>query len=322
MNHMRGLREIEPGAAGLEREHEERRAVVALERLDQPAPPRHRRAAVQNQAGPTEDARQKRGERFGHLAVLREDQRLVLPLGERFAQRAQPRELAAARLGEIAVTESLRRMVADLLEARQRGQDHGAALHRLRPGLLFQLFLELLDLTGVERGLRRGEPAVGRHHGLLRQVGDHAAVGLETPQDVGARQAAHRRVGVGHLFAGAQKGGEALGPAEQAGVDEIKQRPEVARAVLDRRAGQRQTRRRLQALDRARLARLGVLDRLRLVQDRQPPRHALQPRGARGHAVRGDHQVDALEPGGGIGLAPFEAQRIGVAGGMHDQQAQ
>ena len=80
---------------GLEREHEERRAVVALELVDELLPPADGRAAVQDQSRAAEDAREKAAQRFGHFAELGEDQRLLLPRGDLFANLGQPRELAA-----------------------------------------------------------------------------------------------------------------------------------------------------------------------------------------------------------------------------------
>src|SRR5215203_1295803 len=68
--------------------------------------------------------------------------------------------------------------------------------------------------------------------------------------------------------------GEAFGVAgelpcrpEQARVDEVEDRPQVAEAVLDRCPGQRDPGPRLQRLGRAGLLGARVLDRLRLVQD-------------------------------------------------------
>ena len=70
-----------------------------------------------------------------------------------------------------AVAEPLRRMVADLLEAQQDGEDRAAPLDALRRA---QAALELLDRLLVERGLLPGQEAEGAHLGLVRQVGDDA----------------------------------------------------------------------------------------------------------------------------------------------------
>ena len=211
---MGGLGEVQPRAAGLERQDEEGRAFVALEGGDELAAPRHRRGAVQDQPRLPEDRRQEGGQRLGHLAVLGEDQQLVLALGDFLDQRAQAGELAASRLGEVAVARDLRGMVADLLEPHEGGQDHAAALHRLGRVAGLECFAELPHVVGIQGCLRRGQTAVGRHDGLLGKVVDHAAVGLEAAQDVGARQAAQGREGPGLVAAVAEVGGEAARVAE------------------------------------------------------------------------------------------------------------
>ena len=319
MDHVRGLGEVQPRAAGLEREDEEGRAVVALEGGDQLAAPRHRRAAVQHQPRLPEDRRQEGGQRLGHLAVLGEDQQLVLALGDLLDELAQAGELAAALLGKVAVARDLRGMVANLLEAHEGGQNHAAALHGFGRVVFLERLAELPHMVGIEGRLRRGEAAVGRHDGLLGKVVDHAAVGLEAAQDVGARQAAQGRVGAGLVAAVADVGAEAARVAEQTGVDEVEERPEVAGAVLDRRAGQGEACPRLQGLDGARLARGGILDGLGLVEHDEAPRHLRQPGGTGNHAVGGDGQIDLREPGFGIvgaGLQPF----LVIPGGMNHQE--
>ena len=60
VDHVRGGGQVEPGAAGLEREDEEGRALVLLEAADQLLPLAHRRAAVQHQAGAPEDLAEER----------------------------------------------------------------------------------------------------------------------------------------------------------------------------------------------------------------------------------------------------------------------
>ena len=130
----------------------------------------------------------------------------------------------------------------------------------------------------VERRLRLGERAPGPHLGLVRQIGDDALVGLEPPQDVGPREGAQRTViRLLRVVAGADELREGAGRTEQAGVEEVEDGPQIARAVLDRRAGEREARRGLQFLDRARLAGARILDRLGLIQNGQVPRPLPQP---------------------------------------------
>ena len=127
-------------------------------------------------------------------------------------------------------------MVADLLEAQEGGEDRAApldALHRAEP------VLELLHRLLVERGLLPGEGAERAHLGLVRQVGDDLAIGLEPPQDVGLHQRPERAVVA--IPAGRQLPGdprESPGAAQEPGVQEVEQRPEIAEPVLDRRARQ------------------------------------------------------------------------------------
>ena len=60
VDHVRGGGQVQARAAGLERQHEERRAVVALELVDQRLAAFDGRAAVQHQPGAAEDRRQER----------------------------------------------------------------------------------------------------------------------------------------------------------------------------------------------------------------------------------------------------------------------
>ena len=115
VHHVRGGREVEPRAAGLERQHEERHRLVFLEALDQLLALLHLGPAMQHQPGTAEHPAQERRERRGHLAELGEDERLFLPGRDHLQQLAQARPLAAVVLGPGAVAQPLRRVVADLL---------------------------------------------------------------------------------------------------------------------------------------------------------------------------------------------------------------
>ncbi len=72
---VRGRRQIQAGAAGLEGQDEKRRAVILLELIDQRLPLLDGRFAVQHQSRPPEQAGQEAGQRIGHLAELSEHQR-------------------------------------------------------------------------------------------------------------------------------------------------------------------------------------------------------------------------------------------------------
>ena len=74
----------------------------------------------------------------------------------------------------------VRRVVADLLESHQRGQDEAAPTHAL--GLL-GVDEQLVDDLLVQRGLLLGELGVGDLLDLVRQVGEQTFVCLGTAQD-------------------------------------------------------------------------------------------------------------------------------------------
>ena len=98
VNHMRCGGEVQARPAGLERKHEVRRPLVALEPIDQFLPAAlDGRTAVQHQAGPSEDRRYKKfRERLGHLAELRKNERFFPAARCEFlANFGQPGELAA-----------------------------------------------------------------------------------------------------------------------------------------------------------------------------------------------------------------------------------
>ncbi len=251
VDHLGGRRQVEAGAAGAERQHEEGDRLVGLEALDERHALLHRGLAVEHEAGPPEDPAEVPRQGLGHLAELGEHQHLLLAQRELLAQLGQAGELAALLGREAPVAEPLRGMVADLLEPQQGGEDRAApldAVHRAEPPL------ELLHGLLVEGRLLPGERAVRAHLGLLGQVGDDPAVGLEPSQDVGPDQRPERPVVA--VPAGRQLSGdprEGPGAAEQAGVQEVEQRPEIREAVLDRRARQRDAGPAPELLDRPRL---------------------------------------------------------------------
>ena len=139
-----------PGAAGLERQHEERDVLVLLEAAHQVLALLHLGLAVQDEAGPAENRAEERRQRRRRLAELGEDQHLLLPRGDHLGDLAQPGQLAAVLLGPGAVAQPLRGMVADLLEAHQNREHDAPALDALG---VFELLGEILDRLLVERGL-------------------------------------------------------------------------------------------------------------------------------------------------------------------------
>ena len=76
----------------------------------------------------------------------------------------------------------------------------------------------------------------------------------------------------------------------------VEDRPEIAEPILDRRAGERDARVRVDLLGRPRLLGARSLDRLRFVQDGEAPRRGEQRGHAQQRSVAGDDEVDAGEP--------------------------
>ena len=182
---MAGGRQVQPGAACLERQDEEGRAVVALERFHQLPPLPYGGASVEHEPGTAEHALKMLRQRRRDLAKLREYQRLLLPLGQFLAQRGQPLELAASLRIVTAVPQPLRGMIADLLQARQMSEDDPTPLDSLHP---LELLRQLAHRLLIQRGLPLAQTAERLDFGLFRQVRDHALVGLQSPQNVGAHQ--------------------------------------------------------------------------------------------------------------------------------------
>ena len=192
VDHVTGGREVQSGTAGLEREDEERRPILALKALDKPLPLGDRGAAVKHEPGPPEHALEKLGEGAGDLAELGENKRLLLAFAKLFAERGQALKLAALLGRVVAGADQLGRMVADLLELHELGEDEPAPLDAVG-------FLELLGQIAygllIEGGLLPAQSAEGRHLDLFGQVGDHSLVGLEPAQDVRPDERAERLVG-------------------------------------------------------------------------------------------------------------------------------
>ncbi len=173
----------------------------------------------------------------------------------------------------------------------------------------------------VKRGLLFRERAPCVQLGLVRQIGNDGAVGLEPAQQVRPHEPAQRRE-VGRLR-GLQRldaAAEFRRGAEQAGIEEIVERPQVAEAVFDRRAAERDARSGAETLDRAGLPRAGIFDRLRFVENDEPPLALRDPIQPRGLPVGGEDKVPAREkflPSRRV--TPLAGRRLGR---MQDSRAQ
>ena len=157
-----------------------------------------------------------------------------------------------------------------------------AALHRVG-----DLGDELVEHGLVEADLLGGHRAVVELVDLVRELGGDLGLALGAPEQQDPVERPQGGLAVaGHL------GDERRPRPDEARIGEVEDRPEVADAVLDRRAGQRQPR---ASGDAPQL--LGglagrVLDRLRLVEhDRGPLDGGQRLDVAHGGGVGGDHDV-------------------------------
>ena len=249
--------------------------------------------------------------------VLREDERLVVGR-HRLEQLDQALELAGAARERPAGREHHLRVVAHLLQLAQH-REHGAA-----PAEAALVLLDprhpAVDGRLVEARLLEGELAVLLRDRDLRQLELDLGAVLRPPQD---ERLHHRpeplerpRVAV-RLDRACEAALEPLARAEQAGVDDVHDRPELVEPVLDRRARHRERAARVEPAQRPRPLGGGVLDVLRLVEQQPVPadqRERLDVAG--GDVVRGDHDIaragDLHELGAGQALAAVvqvDAQR-------------
>ena len=136
-----------------------------------------------------------RAQQLAHLAELGEHERPLVGVEQLGDEFVEARELAGPSGEARAVAERVGGVVADLLEARQRGEHETAPPHALG---LFGVGEQLVDDLLVERRLLAGELGVGDLLDLVGQVGEQPPVGLGAPQDERLREPAQprRRVGV------------------------------------------------------------------------------------------------------------------------------
>ena len=239
VDHVRGRRQVQPRAARLERQDEERRPVLALERLDQLAP-LGRRPSPPCSTRPGRPKTPSRNSASGS-AISRncvKTSAFSCRSASSSHSSAQALELAAVLRVVVAVAEPLRRVVADLLEAHQVGQHHAAC--RWMPSACASA-----SRPGRAPTARRAPPAAcsGRRRPLTSVLSGRSAM---TRLSVLSRRRMYGRTsarsGAYGLCSPASirltNVGERLGAAEQAGVEEVEQRPQVRQAVLDRRARQ------------------------------------------------------------------------------------
>src|SRR5581483_12230437 len=181
VEHVVGARQRQPRAARLQRQQEQRRPrPLALEARHHAVARRRRRPPVQEQRLPLEGRLQVLLQQLAHLRVLREDQRPVANSQHILQHLRQPRQLAAAARQRARVVQQERRVVADLLQLRERRQDLPPPLDALD---LVHFLQQRLHDRLVERRLLPRQRAVHLHLVLLGQVLDDRLVRLQPPQD-------------------------------------------------------------------------------------------------------------------------------------------
>ena len=118
---------------------------------------------------------------------LRKYQHAFLTFDHGLADLLQPLELAAVSRIVVVLTQELSRVITNLLELHQRGQDHSVAFNAFRR---FESLLEIVQRPFVKRDLFLRQTAFSSHLRLVRQIRDDAWIGLESPQDIGTHECA------------------------------------------------------------------------------------------------------------------------------------
>src|SRR5262249_56126096 len=120
---------------------------------------------------------------------------------------------------------------------------------------------------------------------------------LEASQDVGAHEVTQRRIwGMRPIRESLDKIRELLGRTEQSGIDEVEDRPKVTQAVLNRRSCESDARVGVKRFRCSCLLSGRVLDRLRLVENGEPPTRRSHPTNAPQRPLPGDHEIGIYQP--------------------------
>ena len=136
---------------------------------------------MENQARATEKRSEESRQRSRHLAKLSEYQHLLLFGGNHFSDLPQTRPLAAVCLAPCPIAQPLGRVIANLLEPRQEGEDQTLTLDTLS---VIEQPRQFFDRLLIKRRLFSRELAKRLDLDLLRQIGNHRFVGLQPPQYV------------------------------------------------------------------------------------------------------------------------------------------
>ena len=302
---MAGAGEVEAHAAGLEREQEQLGpAGILLEAIHHGLAFALAGVAVEEGHLLTPAAFQVRLEQQPPFGELGEQQGPIARLDHLLEDLLQPLHLGAA--GREAgihplLLEGQGGVVADLLELREQGQ-HLAVL--LAQGGAGDRIEALLHRFGVKLLLLGAEAHPFAQLHLLGQVGDDRFVGLEAAQDEGAHPGLEVPQGA-HVAVALDRQAVALAEEgfipQHPGVEEVHQGPELADAVLHRRAGEGDAEAALlagAAEVAGGLALLGggILDRLGLIDHHPLPVDRFEQLAvALEQAIAGEHQVDTVE---------------------------
>lgn len=251
-----GLGEGEAEGAGAEGENEESGAVITGEGLDLGSALRGGESAVKEGNGATEAFGERGLEGGADAGVLGEEEDGFAAGKDVVEERQEGEEFARGR-----VFEAVAGAIADEFEASEEGED-GAVTVVGGASVLGEGEV-------VGGGLGIGEGGVVLLGDAGRQVGENGGVGLEAAEkEVG--DGAAEAVGVGVAL------GEVAAGAEEVGVKEVEDGPEVVEAVLDGGAGEGEAVRGGEGAGGLGLAGGGVLDELGFVEDEGLPLDAAE----------------------------------------------
>ena len=160
-------------------------------------------------------------------------------------------------------------MITDLLKPHQERQDQPLPLDSIR---LFQHLCQFLHRLLIEGSLFTAELAECLDLSFVRQVGNHGLISLQPSQDVWPHQFAQWSIWIVRpVRKPFGEGGELLCRSKQAGIDKVKDGPQISQPVFNRGARKREPGTRFERFSGAGLPGSRVLDGLRLVKHHKLP---------------------------------------------------
>src|SRR5450755_654061 len=250
VDHVVGAGEVETDAGGADGQ-DEALALAGLEPVHDLLAPGDRDAAVHDVGGRAPGAKVTSQEmRHGHVAG--EDESRLTPFcysGEQVVETSELARASGLGVGVPAVgalTQVVSRRVADLAERLQHPQDEAATLDAAARADVAE---GVAGDGGVQGPLLGGQLDEMVADDLLWELGGDGRVGLPAPEEKGADEAVQVR-----------RCPECLRGPEQARVGPVQDGPQISKAVLDRRAGDRDTQPRVQLAEGRGLHAARVLD--------------------------------------------------------------